>query len=249
MEPASSNEPIMKPSPGLAGWMPVWIRAISKPSEQTFIEISDHPAARSSTAFIWVFLAGTVSAIISGLLSAILMAAGVATTPVIPGLEQFTGPATADGGSIVTSLVTSLCASPVAGIISVIVFAIGVGILQWIARLLGGVGTFDQLAYALAAISVPITLVSALFTGLAAVPYLGICTGLVSLGVAVYGFVLEVMAVKGVNRFSWGKAIGTVLIPVAVVLVLCLCVIVVAGVALGPAISDLFNQINQGISP
>ncbi len=29
--------------PGLAGWFNVWIKAITQPNEQTFVDITEHP--------------------------------------------------------------------------------------------------------------------------------------------------------------------------------------------------------------
>jgi len=249
MEQPSSNAPIMKPAPGVAGWFPVWINAITKPNEQTFIAMTDHPEAVSRTAFIWIFLATTVSTIISGLVSAILVAAGLSPAPMIPGLEQFTGPTTADGGSAVAGLVSSVCAAPFAGLFAVIFFAIGVALIQWVAKLFGGVGTFDKLAYALGAISVPFTLFSTILSPLAAIPYAVFCTIPLSLGALLYSVVLEIMAVKGINRFGWGQAVGSVLIPGAAIFALCFCVVFGLLALLGPAISDVFQQINSSLAP
>ena len=249
MEQPSSNAPLIVPAPGVAGWLPVWTKAVSQPSEQTFIELTERPDAVSKTAFIWVFLAATLSTIVVGILSVILQAMGFSSMPAIPGLEQYTSPGGAQGTSIISSLIASLCAAPVAGIFAVIFFAIGVGLVQWIAKLFGGAGTFDKLAYAVGAISVPLTLVTTILSPFSVIPVLGVCTGLLSLGAGIYGLVLQVMAVKGVNRFGWGAAIGSVLLPWLVIVLLCVCVVGVTLMLLGPAISEVFQQINQGIAP
>ncbi|OGO34977.1 MAG: hypothetical protein A2Z03_11240 [Chloroflexi bacterium RBG_16_56_8] len=169
--------------------------------------------------------------------------------PAIPGLEQYLPSAGAGGADILSSLIYSLCASPVAGIVAVIFFAIGVGLVQWIAKLFGGAGTFDKLAYAFAAIGVPLTLVTSILSPFSAVSVLGICTGLLSLGAALYGLVLQVMAVKGVNRFGWGAAVGSVLLPMVAIVLLCVCVAGLTLLLLGSAFSDVFQQINQGVAP
>ena len=64
MKQDSSNEPLMKTGSGVSGWLPVWIKAVSQPNENTFAEITERPGVSSSTAFLWVFLATTLSAII-----------------------------------------------------------------------------------------------------------------------------------------------------------------------------------------
>lgn len=239
------NTPITPPSsgaPGPAGWLPVWIKAVSKPNEQTFVEITEHPDANSKTAYIWVFIAGLVSGIFQAFASVIRMAMGVTTQFPIPGLEQYIPQSTGmDGGSIGITLITGLCASPLAGVFSVIFFALGVAIVQWIAKLFGGAGTYDKLLYANAAITVPSTLITSLLAVFSAIPILGICTGILSFGLGIYALVLQVMAVKGVNRFGWGQAIGSVMIPTLVVFLFCCCVF--AGLALATGAS--LNQFNN----
>lgn len=241
MEQLPSNEPIMESRPGPAGWLPVWIKAVSKPNEQTFVEITEHPDAVSRTAFIWVFIAGTVSGIFQAILQTIYAATGTTPQLPIPGLEQYMPSGGGDAGAIGITLIAGLCLSPVAGVISVIFFAIFTAIVQWIAKLFGGVGSFDKLAYALAAITVPFTLVSSALALFTAIPFVGACFGILSLGLSLYLIVLEVMAVKGVNRFGWGAAIGSVFIPGLVVFIF-LCCIVFAGLTLlAPVIGNVFE--------
>jgi hypothetical protein len=244
-----SNAPLTTPAPGAAGWMPIWIKAVTQPREQTYIDITDHPDARSRTALLWIFIAGTLAAIVNGLLQALILAMGFTSQPVIPGLEQYGLPSgSGTPGLIGTSLVTTLCASPVAGLFSVLGFAISVGLIQWVAKLFGGVGNFDKMSYAIAAISVPFTLLAMLITPFAVVPYLGICTGLISAGVGIYALVLQIMAVKGVNRFGWGAAVGSVFLPGLVIFLLCLCVVLGGLALMGPVIKDVLQQLNGTLS-
>ncbi len=245
------NTPVTPPSyqpAGLAGWFPVWIKAVTKPSEQTFIDITEHPDANSKTAYIWVFIAGMLSAIIQAFAAAITAATGAASPlQQIPGLEQYIPQTTGDGGGVGAALIGGLCASPFAGLLSVVFFAIGVAIIQWIAKLFGGTGTYDKLLYAFAAISVPFTLVSSVFALLGLIPFVGYCTGVISLVLGIYALVLQVMAVKGVNRFGLGQAVGSVFIPGCVVFIICACVVVGGLMLLGPTIGDVFSGINQGL--
>ena len=242
MQQMPTNAPIVESKPGPAGWLSVWSRAVTQPSENTFIEITEHPFAQSKTAFLWIFLAGTLSVLVSGLIQAILLAAGV-QAQAIPGLEQFSGSGT---GLVGGSLVSVLCGAPIAGIISVVLFAIGVAIIQWIAKMFGGTGTFEKLAYGVAAISVPVSLVTMLLTPFSMVPYLNICTGLLSFGIGLYALYLEILAVKAINRFGWGAAIGSVLI-LPLTLFLCCCVVIGALALSGPAIGEIFSEINRSL--
>jgi hypothetical protein len=250
MSQMPSNAPVLDSKPGPAGWLPVWIKAVSQPNEQTFISLTETPEATSKTAFIWVFIAGTISGIAQAIFQAISTALGVTPQMPIPGLEQFTPPpTTGDGTTAIVSLVTGLCLSPVAGLISIIFFAIGTAVTQWIAKLFGGTGTFEKLAYASAAISVPVTLVSSVLIVFGAIPYVNICTGILSFGIGIYALVLQIMAVKGVNRFGWGPAIGSVLIPGVVIFAVCACVVFGGLMLMGPVLNDTFNQINQSLAP
>jgi hypothetical protein len=244
-----SNLPMTPSASGAAGWLPVWIKAVTKPNEQTFVEITESPGATTKTALLWVFIAGTVSAIVSGLLSALVGALGFQQQIAIPGLEEYQNLGGVDPGTLGVSLITTICASPLAGLLSVLFFAIGVALVQWVAKLFGGSGTFEKLAYAIAAITVPFTLVSTVLTPFSAIPILGICTGLLSFGFGIYALVLQVMAVKGVNRFGWGPATGSVFLPGCVVFLVCACLIAVLVMVLGPAMSDVFQQINQSLAP
>jgi hypothetical protein len=105
------------------------------------------------------------------------------------------------------------------------------------------------MAYTFAAISVPYSLVSAVFILLSAIPYVGGCFSVI-LGLAgLYILVLEIMAVKGVNQFGLWPAIGSLFIPGLVVGLFCCCIFVALGAALGPAIGNVFSTINQSLNP
>ncbi|MDO9302699.1 MAG: Yip1 family protein [Anaerolineales bacterium] len=233
------NTPIMPSSsrePGSAGWLSVWIKAVTQPNEQTFIDITDHPDALPKTAYIWIFLVGTLSMIVSGVIQAALGAAGV-------GGQSGEGMGAVIGGSVIGAI----CISPVAGALSVLFFALGVAIMQWVAKLFGGTGSYDKLVYAMAAISVPVTLVSMLLVPFNAVPFLNICTGLLSIGLSFYALFLQITAVKAVNRFGWGQAAGSVLLPGLTILIVCGCIVIGGLMLMGPMIGDVFSEINQSL--
>jgi hypothetical protein len=229
------NTPVTPSSsgnPGPAGWLPVWIKAVTQPKEQTFIDITEHPDMSAKTAYIWVFIAGTISGIIQAFAAAIRAATGAASPfQNIPGLEKYLSQSTGSGPGFGASLIGGLCASPFAGLFSILFFALFVAIVQWIAKMFGGTGTYDKLLYAFAAITVPYTIVSSLFVLLSAIPFVGICAGVLSFGLFIYVLVLHVMAAKAVNRFGWGQAAGSVFIPGCTVFIFCACLIA-GGVAL-----------------
>ena len=120
-------------------------------------------------------------------------------------------------------------------------------IIQWIAKLFGGTGTYEKLLYAFAAITVPFTIVSSLFVLLSVIPFVGICIGVISFGVSIYVIVLEVMALKAVNRFGWGQAAGSLFLPGCVVFIICACVVIGGLAVMGPVIGNVFKNVNQGL--
>ena len=218
----------------------IWINALTKPSEKTYAEIAASPKAKAMTAYLWVFAASIVTSLVTLLvqgetLRTQLARSGLGTERLGTGL-----------GAVAVSL---LCATPIVAIVGTVVFAVIVALVQWIAKMFGGKGTNDQLAYAYAAISVPYSLVSAVFILLSAIPYVGFCFRILLALAGIYIFVLQVMAVKGVNQFGWGPAFGSVLIPVFAVVLICCCVVFIATSVMGLAIGNVFSSINQSLAP
>jgi hypothetical protein len=228
-----TNAPMLPPPSGVSEWFSVWRDAITRPSDQTFARIAQSPNAKLTTALLWVFLGSLVSSLLA------LPAQGVWMRQMMQsaGVEgQF--PNAAGGG-----LMTVICGAPIGAVISVVLFVIVVGIVQLLAKMFGGRGTFDQLAYAIAAVVTPFYLVSGVLSLLAAIPYAGFCFGILGFAAALYVLVLEVMAVKGVNQFGWGPAIGSLLLPVFAV-VCCISVAVGALLSIAaPEMMDIFNSI------
>jgi uncharacterized membrane protein YhhN len=87
------------------------------------------------------------------------------------------------------------------------------------------------------------TIVSSLFVLLGVIPLVGICIGVISFGVGIYSLVLQVMALKAVNRFGWGQAAGSLFLPGCVVFIICACVVVGGLALLGPMIGNAFKGI------
>lgn len=230
-----TNAPMLPPRSGVSEWISVWRDALTRPSEQTFARISQSPNAKSTTAFLWIFLGSLVSSLLA------LPAQGAMMRQMMQsmGLEGQGFP-TAGGG-----LMSVICGAPIGAVVSVVVFAIVVGVVQLLAKMFGGRGTFDQLSYAIASIVTPFYLISGLLGLLSAIPipFVGFCFGLLGFAAALYVLVLEVMAVKGVNQFGWGQAIGSMLLPV--IAIACCISVGVAGILsmLGPEARDIFDSI------
>jgi hypothetical protein len=228
-----TNAPMLPPPSGAAEWVSVWRDALTRPSEQTFARIALSPNAKLTTALLWVFLGSLVNFLLASLVQGRLMSQMMQNS-------DFGGQAFPAAGG---GLMTSICGAPIAAIISVVLFAAVTGVVQLLAKMFGGRGTYDQLAYAIAAIVTPFYFVSGLLTLLSAIPFAGWCFGIIGLLAAIYVLVLEVMAVKGVNQFGWGQAIGSLLLPV--VALACCISVVVAGLlsVLAPQFMDTINSI------
>lgn len=228
-EPA--NTPMLPPPSGVSGWISVWRDALTRPSDQTFARIARSPGAKATTAFLWVFLGSLVSSFLVSLVQGRLMNQMMQNSDL--GVQPLPG-----GG-----LTTAICGAPIAALIQVVLFAIVIGVVQLLARMFGGQGTFEQLAYAIAAIVTPFYLISGLITLFSVIPYAGFCFGILGFALGLYVLVLEVMAVKGVNQFGWGQALGSMLLPVFAIG----CCLLLAGIGLvqmlGPEMNNIFESI------
>lgn len=236
MSDSFSNVPVVPG--GSTSIVQTWVNALTKPSEQTFAEMAASPQAKASTAYLWVFIGTLVqffaAALVQGtLLREVLRQQGLAENVPVRGLGM--------------TLLSALCGAPIMAVISVIFFAIMVALIQWLAKMFGGRGTFDQLAYAFGAIVVPLSLISAVLTLLGAIPFIGFCFGLLGLLAGLYALVLQIMAAKGVHQFGWGPAAGSVLIPPLAVATLCCCAILVAGTLMGAALGNVLSTLNQSL--
>jgi hypothetical protein len=233
-----SNEPMMPASS--TSFFQNWVPALTKPNEQTYASIASSPNAKASTAYLWVFLSSIVASLITLIIQGATLRENLARSGV--GTDQL-------GGGIGSIVITLLCGTPIIAVIGTAFFAIGVAIVQWIAKMFGGKGTNDKLAYVFATIAVPYSLVSSIFILLSAIPFVGFCFRII-LGLAgLYILVLEIMAIKGVNQFGWGPAIGSLFIPGLVVGLFCCCLFAILGAAMGPVIGNVFSTINQSLNP
>jgi len=232
------NAPVSPEPAGASDWFTVWINAVTKPSEQAYAAMAEHRDAQSyNRAFVWVFLAGTVAAVISGLLQGILNMAGLSSS--MPGMSDLVGGGRQGG---LAGLAIAVCSAPISGAVAVLGFAIFVGVIQWVARMFKGVGTFSQMAYVAAAISVPFSFITSFLTPFSTVNVVGYCTGGISLILGLYAMYLQILAVKAVNKFGWGEAAGSYFIPLILIVCICACVVVALGSMFGLAFGDLLNQ-------
>lgn len=215
-----------------------WIDALTKPNERTFAEMAASPNAKATTAYLWVFVGALIELFFSFL---------VQGTTMRQMLQQEGLSGNIPSSGLAGTLITLICGAPIAAVVTVIFFAIFVALVQWIAKMFGGHGTFDQLAYTFGAIAAPFYLISTVFVLLSAIPFVGFCFSIIIGLASLYVLVLEIMAVKGVNGFDWGPAIGSVLIPIFAVFLICCCLVFAASAIFGAAFSQYFQQLQQGL--
>ena len=233
-----SSAPVMPSSS--PSFLQTWVNALTKPREETYAEIAASPNAKAMTGYLWVFLASIVASFVTLIVQGSTLRNSLSQAGV--GAERF-------GGGLGPVAFTLLCGTPIAAVVGVVFFAIGVALVQWIAKMFGGSGTNDKLAYTMAAISAPYSLVSAVFILLSAIPYVGFCFRIIISLAGIYILVLEIMAVKAVNKFGWGLAIGSLFIPGLALLLICCCVAAIVGSIAGLTLGNVFSSINQSLIP
>jgi len=163
-------------------WYEVWWRALI-PRVETYQDLLLDPDFSRKRAYIWLF----ISLLISTLISMI-------------------GETVFETGNGEVEIWLFLCGPITITILALAAIIISTAITQWIARLLGGTGTYTDLIYAVASYLSPLLLIASLINLL---PY-GEC---LSLFLGLYRYAQEITVIKAVNRFSWAKAFTTMIIP------------------------------------
>jgi len=241
-----SNEPVMSTSGSEMSLVETWMAAITKPREETFAQIAAQPSASVAKAFLWVFIASLLTSFSSLIAQAVGFGRGMGG-----GWEQFLPPELARELPVEAmpsiGFGTIICGAPVGAIFAVLGFAVFVALTQWVAKLFGGTGTFEKLAYTFSMITVPVSVISAVLSLVGIIPFIGILTGLIGFGLGIYVLVLEVQAIKAVNRLDTLKAAGALLLPGLVFFLFICCCIIIGLAAMGPMIGDVFDSINQSL--
>ena len=234
------------PSSGEMTAIETWIAAVTKPNAGTFERIAGQSGATTNKALLWVALASLVTAFFR------VIAQSVGAGQSMDMVRQYLPPEIVrelptGGGGAAFGFGALLCGVPLGAILGVLFFVIGVALILWIAKLFGGSGAFDKLAYTFAAIMVPIAAVGAVLTLLSMIPFVGVLFGLVSFGVSIYSLVLHIFAVQAVTGLDTGKSAASVILPGLVVFIFVCCCVALGMAVFGAAIGNVFNQIQQGL--
>ncbi len=213
-------------------WYQVWLSVLILPTENTFRLMLDDPDARPKRGYGWVFVASLVGYFLSIVMislrfESLIKQMGLSTL----GLNE--------GQAVMGyTLIGMMCAAPIVAGLSVLGVIVAAAIYQFVAQFVDGKGTFEEMVYALAAVSSPLYLVSALIIILP-MPVANVA-GLV---LSLYGMYLTLVALKAVNRFSWGSSCITV-VAIPVLLILCSCLLgFLLTTSLMPPLEDILSTL------
>ncbi len=234
--PPAPPPPPVQPNPPLEPAAPsvfqIWMDALTKPYESTYAAIARSPRASATNAFLWVFLATLLQFFVAFLVGS------VARNQL---MERFGFGQNFGAPSLGGRIGTLICGAPIAAVIAVLFFALFVGITHLIARAFGGRATFEQLAYAIAAIVVPVNLLQTVLNLFGAIPFIGLCFSLISILLGLYALVLMIVAVMGVHQIGLLGGLVSVLVLPFVACICAACVGIAAAAALGPTIGNIFR--------
>lgn len=221
IEPSPSEMPERIPA------LETWRLALTRPNEETFQRIRQDPSASLEKAIVWIALSSGIAYAI-GALAQLLFIQVLPLSSFVEGAEEvFSGNLLA-GFSSLFILACGLPFTVIASMLGTLLFA---GLIHFIAVALGGSGSFRQLLYAFAAISAPFSIASAL---LGLIPIVNCLT----IPLALYVIVLNILAIKVVHRISWGAALGTIII----LLFLFVLLAIVIGFALWTPLQEFLNS-------
>jgi hypothetical protein len=198
-------------------WMELWASALTSPKESTYEDIMADPKAKTSP-YIWLAISFLIATIISLILRQIF---GTAETQwLYQWFSQYGGNTSIfnnpnlSAPGLGASLIANICCLPVGVIIELLGFVIDVGFITLFAKLLGGTGSFSELAFAFSAFTVPVAIIAVV---IGSVPFV-CCLGIF---IWIYELVLRCIAVKVVHKLSWGRTIvATLVIPLVLILIL-----------------------------
>lgn len=203
----------------------VWTKALTQPNRNSYEEIVNDPGASMGKGILWIAIAGFLGGLISGIFGLIFKANMFSQIGDFFGDYGYAFQRTTGG---FLSVIGSTFGGMIGGVIGALIIT---GIVQLVARAMGGTGDFDKLFYAYAAVQAPLGLVTSV---LGAIPFLGCIAPLFS----IYGLVLMVIANQAVHDYDMGKAIISTLAPVLIIFLLCCCVIAIVSIITGGIVSS-----------
>lgn len=203
----------------------VWIQALTKPNRTSYEGIVNDPGASLGKGILWLAIAGFLGGFISGIFGLIFKGGMFSQISQTFGDYGYAFERTSSG---FLSVIGSTFGGMVGGVIGALILT---GIVQLVARAMGGTGSFDQLFYGYAAFQAPLGLVTSV---LGSIPFIGCISPLLG----IYGLVLMVIATQAAHQLDTGKAAIASLAPVIIVFILCCCVVAIIGSITGAIFSS-----------
>ncbi len=214
-----------------------WLKALTSPSARTYAEIAASPGAKASTAFLWVFLAALLEMIVYFL--------------VVGPLQEDMQQALAGSHTVLARPAISplevVCGAPIVAVFMLLWFMASSGVMHLIARAFSAKAAYLQWAYTMSAIFVPTALISTVLLAFEALGRtVALCMGGLSLLLALYVVVIQVIAIKAVEQISWAGAVVSI-IAIPAILICLSCAVIGVLMLMGPSIGTVFSSINQSL--
>jgi hypothetical protein len=216
--------PSMQPEVAPHSWTQAWLITLTQPNELSYTALADDPSASLRKGFAWVFVSGLVSTAVASLLRMAFISSM---------LSSMESSSNSTFGIGIVLLVTLVCVVPFSAALGGLFLMIYAGIQQFVANALGGEGSVTRLYYVMSAYTAPVSMAAAL---LSLIPLLGSCLSAV---LGLYTLALNALALKTVNRFGWGSAVLSMIVPL--IFVVLIFVIVFFGLVY-PALPTLMTQ-------
>lgn len=208
-------------------WWDIWKIALFQPSVANY-ELLAKQAKYKKNSFLFILLIAVVAA---GVYFISMSFSSAISNSILSQYNHLEG---IDPTAILTA--SMMCALPMLMVVTVISFYLSTGFNFLLARLLKGNGSWEETVFLFIVIFFPLNLAGLFIQVIPIVQYLGFLLTL-------YTLVLNTIAIKAVNGFSWIKAIlVTVIIPLVIFGSLCACITFAVIVPMYPQIMEAIQQ-------
>ena len=119
---------------------------------------------------------------------------------------------------------------------------LGAGLQYLGLRIFGGAADFKSHLYTIALITVPMTFISLGLSLLSLVPIIRFFAGLAGLGLAIFGLIINVRAMKVVHNLPTGRAVAGILLPPLILVFIGGCILVFLGSMLAGVLESIITN-------
>ncbi len=187
-------------------WNEAWTQALTNPQEATYWWLVRDPVATSGRAMQWIIVGWGLFAICQAI-SQFIFASLYRDLFVANESYFWSEP----------SLARTILLTPLQIFFLLMITIMMMLVSHIVAHALNGKGTLEQTIYGLSTIVAPIAVIGGV---LSFIPIMG---SLLWLLLLVYGFVLAIVALRGIHAFNWLQALITALAPIIAGTGLCFC--------------------------